>query len=286
MVCFIIPLKGGDVVMKRYRIGEFAKRMSVTLDFIRFYEEKGLIESTVDPRNNYHYYDVSQSEIIYKIQQYRNLGFNVSETVELIRHANKDQMLAMFGARSEAHSNAIVRSRYAINYLDFLQRALSTQNGTWYISRLPAFWFMSHTLGDDYLDSLSIQSTFTMWAAEVPLNFSMTKWALNNDGALSALYHGRAMEQSVAKEFNFVPHNAVELVPEKRCIEYYFDYAHPKEFSHNMGPSLSLANIQPALDIVREKNFEIDGDIFDRHVAFYNEKGLPYSKLVIYIPIK
>ena len=36
--------------MKRYRIGELAKMMCVSLDFIRFYEEKGLIEAWVDPK--------------------------------------------------------------------------------------------------------------------------------------------------------------------------------------------------------------------------------------------
>ena len=62
--------------------------MCVSLDFIRFYEEKGLIEAWVDPKNNYHYYDVSQSEMIYLIQLYRKLGYSVKETIDLMKNRN------------------------------------------------------------------------------------------------------------------------------------------------------------------------------------------------------
>ena len=243
--------------MKKYRIGEFAKRMCVTLDFVRFYEQKGLIESTVDKSNNYHYYDISQSEVIYKILQYRKLGFSANETVAL-----------------------------SIKYLDYLKTALSTGNGTWYISRLPPLWFMPHTVGDDYLDSPDLQSAYSKWANEVPLIFSMTKWKMNDDGSFSSLFHGRALEYAVAEEFGLTPHDSFELLPERRCIEYYLDIVHPAESHFSMGPTLSIDYLQPALNIVREKNFEIDGDIFDRHIAFFTKDGQAFSKLVVYVPIK
>ena len=272
--------------MKKYRIGEFAKRMCVTLDFVRFYEQKGLIESTVDKSNNYHYYDISQSEVIYKILQYRKLGFSANETVDLIKKADTEQILNYLSTRAAAHKDSIRMSTFSIKYLDYLKTALSTGNGTWYISRLPPLWFMPHTVGDDYLDSPDLQSAYSKWANEVPLIFSMTKWKMNDDGSFSSLFHGRALEYAVAEEFGLTPHDSFELLPERRCIEYYLDIVHPAESHFSMGPTLSIDYLQPALNIVREKNFEIDGDIFDRHIAFFTKDGQAFSKLVVYVPIK
>lgn len=269
--------------MKQYRIGQLAKMMGVSLDFIRFYEQKGLIKASVDPDNNYHYYDVSQSEIIYKILQYRKLGFNVQETIELINHADKERLLEMYASRATAHRNSISMSVYAIRYFEFLQRVLRTKNDTWYIEQAPSIWYLPHTLNDDYLEDTSIQKTFRMWKDKVPLNFTLDKWIIGSGGELKAIYHGRAIECSVAEEFGLKPVEPVEYLPERRVLEYYLDYKLTAEF--DLEPSIGLSNIQPALDLIHEKNFVIDGDIFVRLVTFYMENNYRHNIFVIYIPI-
>ena len=269
--------------MRRYRIGQLAKMMGVSLDFIRFYEKKGLIESSVDPVNNYHYYDVSQSEIIYKIQQYRKLGYNMHETMDLINLADKSHMLEMYASRASAHRESIRMSTYAIRYLEFLQKVLSIKNGTWFISQVPSIWFLPHAMNDDYLEDTPTHKAFRTWGSNVPLSFSIDRWIIGADGRLKAIYHGRAMECSVAEEFGLSPIEPVEYMPERRVLEYYLDYAHSSKFNLHASPGLS--NIQAALDLVREKNFVIDGDIFVRLVTFYMDGPDRHDVFVIYIPI-
>ena len=269
--------------MKKYRIGELAKRMCVTLDFIRFYEEKGIIESTVDEKNNYHYYDISQSEIIHKIQQYRRLGYNVNETIDLIKNMDREQKAAMYASRAAAHMDSLKMTSYAAQYLRFLQTALTTENGTWYITRLPPIWFLAHTRDDDYMDDLPVQSAYSEWANQVPLIYSIDKWEIDPNGALKAICHGIAVDASVAEDFDLHP-SSFELFPERRCLEYYLDFRQPP--GGNPSPSIDLRTIQPALDIVREKQFEIDGDVFVRLVASYRENDHHCDRFLIYIPIR
>ncbi len=280
----LISVKGGESGMKKYRIGQLAKKMSVSLDFIRFYEEKGLIESTVDRNNHYHYYDISQSEIIQKIQEYRRLGFNVNETVDLLKRSDKTHMVEMYAARKATLLDNIKKSEYAVRYLSFLQTALTTENGTWYVSRMPPLWFLPHTLNDDYLEDLSVQATFSTWSTHVPLIYSIDKWVIAADGTLDALYHGRAVDCSVAADFGLQPSSPFELYPEKRCLEYYMDHQHSPDF--NLNPSIGLRTIQNALDILKQKQFEIDGDVFVRLIASYKENGRQNDRFVVYIPIK
>ena len=57
--------------MKQYRIGDFAEQMGVSIDFIKYDEEKGLIKSWKDPKNRYHYYPFMRMECINKKQNRR-----------------------------------------------------------------------------------------------------------------------------------------------------------------------------------------------------------------------
>ncbi len=279
MVCGMLFLWEVSGKMKQYRISEFAKRMCVSLDFIRFYENKGLIQATIDAKNGYHYYDVSQSEAIYLIQQYRRLGCSVNEVVELMQNSNLAQLQQKCAALAQTHRETMKTSRYATHYLEKMQDALASPNGTWYISRVPAIWFLPHTDGDDYLQDPAYTDAYRDWVEHAPLFFSLDKWELRADGTLKAIRHGRALECSVAEDFGFAPGAAAERYPQKRCLEYYLD-------STDFGSSLGLRNLQPAFDIIREKDFRVDGDAFLRHIAFYTEYGQPHNRFIVYIPIQ
>ncbi len=270
--------------MKKYRIGQLAKMMCVSLDFIRFYEQKGLIKFTTDPSNGYHYYDISQSEMTYKIQQYRRLGYNVNDTVALLKTADKDQILAMYASKSDFHKENLKMSSFAIRYLDFLRTTLSTQSGTWYITRKPSMWFLPHTQNDDYLSDPTTLAAYKSWNEQIPLVFSMDRWIIDNEGNLIKIQHGRGIEKSVADDFGIRPAAPAILYPEKRCIEYYLDLEN--QAGSGWAPSMELSSIHLPLDVVRDKKFEIDGDVFMRHVTFYHENGIRHNIFVIYIPIK
>ena len=270
--------------MKKYKIGQLAKMMCVSLDFIRFYEDKGLIASTIDINNHYHYYDISQSEIIYKIQQYRKLGYNVNETVTLLKDANKEQLASLFSSRSAVHNNNLKISSFAIRYLDFLQTVLNTEAETWYISLKPAIWFLPHTQDDDYLEDPDILSAYKTWNEQVPFVYSMDRWVIDSDGTLREINHGRAIECTVADEFGLKLYSPAERYPEKRCIEYYLDNENASV--NAVRPALDLGSIQNALDVVREKSFVLDGDVFLRHVLFYNDGLHRHDLFVVYIPIE
>lgn len=270
--------------MKKYRIGQFAKMMCVSLDFIRFYEEKGIIMSTVDADNHYHYYDISQAEIINKIKQYRKLGYNVNETIDLIKNSDKDQVLQLYASQADTQRKNLKKSAFAIQYLDFLQTALSVKDGTWYISLKPAIWFLPHTRDDNFLETPGVLSSFRDWAEQIPFTFSMDRWVIDAEGTLKAIYHGRAIECAVAEDCGLQPSAPAEFYPARRCMEYYLDYKHPSDF--NQSPFIGLNNIQPAIDVVREKRFVIDGNVFVRLVSFFKEGDQQHDRFIVYIPIQ
>lgn len=68
----------------RLKIGELSKESGVSIDTIRFYEEKGLISPASRSEKGYRFYDPSTSNALKFIITSKELGFTLSEINDLI----------------------------------------------------------------------------------------------------------------------------------------------------------------------------------------------------------
>ena len=66
------------------KIGELSKVSGVSIDTIRFYENKGLIIPTNRSKKGYRYYDSNTSRMLQFIISSKELGFTLNEIKELI----------------------------------------------------------------------------------------------------------------------------------------------------------------------------------------------------------
>lgn len=75
-------------------ISELAKKSGLTVDTIRFYEKKGLIDSELISRrsNNYRDYSEISMERLILIQQAKRLGFTLTEIQEWIKDVESDRL--------------------------------------------------------------------------------------------------------------------------------------------------------------------------------------------------
>jgi DNA-binding transcriptional MerR regulator len=67
------------------QIGEVAKRSSLTVDAIRFYEKRKLLPKAVRSAGRFRLYEEDAIERLRFIQQMQGLGFSLREVRELIR---------------------------------------------------------------------------------------------------------------------------------------------------------------------------------------------------------
>ena len=70
--------------MMVYSIGQVAKQSSVSVETIRYYEKEGLLEKPERKESGYRQYNESVLERLLFIQQAKNLGFTLSEILELL----------------------------------------------------------------------------------------------------------------------------------------------------------------------------------------------------------
>ena len=78
------------------QISSLAQRTGLSIDTIRFYEKKGLIDSALISRqaNNYRDYSEVSLERLTLIQQAKRLGFTLAEIQEWIRDFESDRLNA------------------------------------------------------------------------------------------------------------------------------------------------------------------------------------------------
>src|SRR6202161_741893 len=67
------------------RIGELAKRASVNIQTIRYYEREGLLHPPVRTANGYREYGNRDLEQVRVIRSSRDLGFTVEEVREILQ---------------------------------------------------------------------------------------------------------------------------------------------------------------------------------------------------------
>ncbi|WP_198244743.1 Hg(II)-responsive transcriptional regulator [methane-oxidizing endosymbiont of Gigantopelta aegis] len=67
-----------------YTIGKLAKAAGVTLETIRYYQRKGLIEEPVKPLQGYRHYSEQTVQRLHFIKRAQQLGFTLKEINELL----------------------------------------------------------------------------------------------------------------------------------------------------------------------------------------------------------
>lgn len=68
----------------KYRIGEMAEFFGLTKEAIRYYERKGIVNSTRDEQTGYRYYERDEITTLKQIRTYESLGFSLEEAQTMV----------------------------------------------------------------------------------------------------------------------------------------------------------------------------------------------------------
>lgn len=87
------------------RIGILAKRSGLSVDTIRFYEKKGLLDLDIIIRqnNNYRDYSAANLERLRFIQQAKQLGFTLAEIKDWIQGIKSDRLTTVEKSEIVSH---------------------------------------------------------------------------------------------------------------------------------------------------------------------------------------
>ena len=75
-----------------YSIGQASRIVDLPAHILRYLEERSLVHPKRDKKNGYRYYTVDEIKTLIEYRWYRDAGFSVSESVDIIKHTDLFQI--------------------------------------------------------------------------------------------------------------------------------------------------------------------------------------------------
>lgn len=199
-----------DKMFKRYRIGDFAKYLGVTSDFLKHYEEAGLI-NVVQRASGYRYYPFDQSARVIEYMRLRNYGVTVKEMKGVLT-GNAEEAFALLDERADAMRETVRRLNAILAAHEELKAWFERRRQKpidWEIREVEPHYFLPHTNTQSFRKDEGVYELVRTWGLWLPV----TKSALTIEPSFvpddpEALHWGFAVPKSRAIRYG-LPVNGV-----------------------------------------------------------------------------
>jgi len=268
--------------MKEYSIGDFAKKLGVTPDFLKYYEKQGLLHSLKTP-SGYRYYPASSSSIINECIKLKNCGFTSKEIEKLLHSTSYEQTVAYFDERRNGLLQQIQFLQGLVAYSEDMSKSLPYYSGIdqWQIIRKEGFYYLSQSVNFELNHNIS--DIVKEWVKYMPL-VSVTA-RVNQSPALPIIEWGLSVPQKIVNEQKLPIPEPVEWVPSKRYLEFYDRRIledNPQNDDLDTVRNNMYINVTKIID---KYNFQVSGPSFFMVDTKIREEGKRYTYQKIYVPL-
>ncbi|WP_443744062.1 MerR family transcriptional regulator [Sutterella sp.] len=246
---------------RQYRIGDFARYMGVTSEFLKHYQESGLID--VNQRaSGYRYYRFDQSARILQYMRLRNYGMSLKEMSGFLT-GTVDEAVDFLDQKTDEMRKQITRMQAVVEEHKRLrvwyeERCLKSVD--WEICNVEPCCFLYHTSSRDFLESESIYDIIKDWSAWLPVTKSAMCVSPSLEPDVPHLHWGFAVRESLLKRYGLPVNEAVRRMVFGKAFVYHFS---------GLPNGFLMADIasgrHPAFLKMKELGFEQAGDALIVH---------------------
>ena len=207
--------------MKEYRIGDFAKYLGVTPDFLKHYEDLGILTPSRS-ESGYRYYPFTATMILIECIRLRNYGMTLREIREILSDRGEDNT-AVYRRLSEnvvhLEQEILLDQALAEDYRSFLDwKATLDKNSTdWDIRWSRPMAFLPHTDCYDFLQDPRIYEILKSWMSFIPIVKSSAK--IEQGGRIT---WGFVIEERMLQRLQLPVNDVVEHSPVQKVFYYKF----------------------------------------------------------------
>ena len=151
---------------RQYRIGDFARYLGVTAEFLKHYQESGLLDVT-QRASGYRYYGFDQSARILQYMRLRNYGISVKEMGPFLE-GGLDEAVGCLDAKVDEMRAQIERMQAVVEEherirLWFEERCAKPVD--WEVCNMEPHWFLYHTNSREFLETSCVYDVLKTWGA-------------------------------------------------------------------------------------------------------------------------
>jgi DNA-binding transcriptional MerR regulator len=268
--------------MKEYSIGDFAKKLGVTPDFLKYYEKQGLLHPGKTP-SGYRYYDVASTSLVNECIKLKNWGFSSKEIEKLLHTTTYEKTVGYFEERRSELLQQILFLQGLVEYSEAMSKSLPNYSGVdqWNIIKKDGFYYLSQS--KNFVLNNNISHIIKEWVKYIPL-ISITA-RVNYSPAAPVIEWGFSAPQKIVDEQMLPIAAPVEWIPPTRYLEFYDRRIledNPQNDDLNQVRNNMFINVNKIID---KYHFLVAGPSFFMVETKIREEGKRYTYQKIYVPL-
>ena len=249
----------GKIKHKRYRIGDFAKFMGVTPDFLKHYEECGLLKVDHSP-SGYRYYNFDQSSRILDYMRLRNYGVTLKEMAPMLS-ADAEEAVRLLDLKVDEmrrHAERMLAVIEEHKRLQAWQARRRQKPVDWEVRNMQAHYFLPHSVLDDFIRDERIGALLKSWMEWLPVAKSgLHVLATPQGGQTPYTSWGVILPEDIALRYDIPMNDVVRKIPASKALVYHF-LAEEPAFSMD----LIARGVHPAFDLAERLGLKLGRELY------------------------
>lgn len=276
---------------KKYKVGEFAQNLGVSVGFLKHHERHGLLKPQLSS-SGYRYYEFGQAMQVVQCLSLQNIGFTSKEISDIMNHSAELNLSELIQEKKENIRKNIVFYEEMLHYLEQNSSdtgqldLLRTGSESWSIYTPEPFYFMENALEGEFLSQNEYFDIARDWNKYVPMTTVCRKYSLSSTVPdpenVSQWTMGLKLSKTIADHLGAVINEHVQLITPGKCLVYQFIGRRPRlqgrEFVSNI--------LSKPASICRAHHFPVCGDIFNFAVFASTASDVNYAREIVLIPIE
>lgn len=255
----------------KYKIGDVARLLGITSEAIRHYEEQGIISPSKSKSSGYRYYNTWDINVLIQARAYRQFGYSLAETAELINQYDIPNTMSAFSQKEVDIEKEITWNMNLLRHIRYLKRVVSDAEANvekYRIEYRPAMYRIDAQHGYNLYTDSQHRSLYHAWIDKVPFVFPSALFQQNSlEQGDNNFSFGMVVDEEYAEMLGVQKSEEVAFLPSCRCL-----YTTIK--SHSDIP-LSPQKFNFAFEYMRSQGIKLCGDIVSR-VVLINKVGHEY----------
>lgn len=279
--------------MSYYRIGDFAKKLGVTPDFLKYYEKVGILHPEVN-NSGYRYYSFAQTSKVLECVKLRNFGFSSQEIVNIMNSSSFHEYVSYMcgrGSDIQREANFCGELLKVIEELRLAEQLLCVSEN-WEVRLADGFFFLPYSVQDKMIDDARVSEILLNWLPWMPVVKSGTAYkVLESPAGQLQIDHehmpviGIIVSENFARSQGLITDLPVEYVHSHRSLIIYLR-------SRSLGRKAvtveeqALNPTRSVAELIKKHNLKVCGSFYSYRLAMLDETDGCWNYTVTIVPIE
>lgn len=259
------------------KIGEVAELLGITPSAIRKYEEKGILKSKRQEGNEYRQYDVHDIAKLIRARMYKNMGFSISETAEILNETRIDEYADVIEKKKKEIAEEILYRQKILALMDDWKGEIAEIGTAPHIEYSPAVYFVRYFYNYRLISDPAQIKSARKALVNVPISypgFMVTEGVVRRKEELVLTVGVQVKEQDI-HTLGITDLSNAKYYPSRMCMSCTIRSAKEQP--------VSVEQMNEILAYMEKQGFKPTGDVLGKFIlSDYGEEDYTYySKIWI-----